>query len=89
VFSNGSLKKPLLNSSAIFWGLTFALTFDFLLPPITFTPKDCPSHYSLISIQRSKNKNLKTEISHITNHFHMFLYIKREMREKEEIEGKN
>jgi hypothetical protein len=33
-----------------------------LLPLITFAPTDCPSHHSLIPIQRSKNENLKTKI---------------------------
>jgi hypothetical protein len=64
-FSNSYFKKPLLNGSAAFLGLTFALSFVFLLPLITFAPTDCPSHRSLILIQRSKNKNLKTEIKNI------------------------
>jgi hypothetical protein len=87
VFSNGSFKEePLLNGSVIFLGLTFALTFIFLLQLITFAPMDCPSHRSLISIQRSKNKNLKTKIPRINNHFYLFSYIKREMRETKEKE---
>jgi hypothetical protein len=79
-FSNGSFKKPLLNDYAAFLGLIFALTFTFLLSPIIFVLMNCPSHRSLISIQCFKNKNLKTEISRITN---PFLYIKREMRERQ------
>jgi hypothetical protein len=70
----------LLNDSAIFLGLIFV----FLLQAITFAPTDCPSHHSLISIQRFKNKNLKTKISQITNLFSsIFFYIKREMRERQ------
>jgi hypothetical protein len=75
----------LLNGSATFLGLIFALTFIFLLPPITFAPTDCSSHRSLISIQRSKNKKFKTKISQITNPFlSVFIYKKRDEREKEE-----
>jgi hypothetical protein len=73
VFTNGFLKEPLLNSFADFFDLTFAL----LLPPITFALTGCPSHCSLIPIQRSKNKNLKTKIPLITNPFHLFLYVKK------------
>jgi hypothetical protein len=66
-------------------GLIFALTFTFLLPPIIFSPTDCLSHRSLIPIQRSKNKNLKTKISRITNPFSsIFIYKKRDEREKKE-----
>jgi hypothetical protein len=55
----------------------------FLLPPITFAPTDCPSHRSLISIQCSKNENLKTKISQITNPFSsVFIYKKRDEREE-------
>jgi hypothetical protein len=72
------VKEPLLNCYAVFLGLTFI----FLLQSITFAPTDCPSHRSLILIQRSKNKNLKTEIPRITTTFHLFSYIKREMRER-------
>jgi hypothetical protein len=83
-FSNGSLKEPLPNSSAIFLVLAFA----FLLPPITFAPTDCPSHRSLIPIQRFKNENLKIKISRITNPFSSFFIYKkrdeRDGREKEE-----
>jgi hypothetical protein len=71
-------QEPLLNDYATFLSLTFA----FLLQPITFALTDCPSHHSLIPIQHSKNENLKTEISRITNPFHLFSYIKREMRER-------
>jgi hypothetical protein len=75
----------LLNGSFIFLGLIFTLTFIFLLPPITFAPTDCPSHRSLIPIQRSKNKNLKIKISGITNPFSsVFIYKKRD--ERKEIE---
>jgi hypothetical protein len=64
--------------------LTFGLTFTFLLPPITFAPTDCPSHHSLILIQRFKNKNLKIEIPHIINPFSsMVIYKKRDKRETE------
>jgi hypothetical protein len=62
----------LLNDSAGFLGLTFAST-------------DCPSHHSLIPIQRSKNKNLKTKISQITNPFsYVFIYKKRDKEEGRE-----
>jgi hypothetical protein len=65
-----------------FLGLTFSLTFTFLLSPITFAPTDCSSHRSLISIQRSKNENLKTAIPWITNPFSsVFIYKKRDERE--------
>jgi hypothetical protein len=84
MFSNGSFKESLLNGSVIFLGLTFTLTFIFLLPPITFAPIDYPSHRSLIPIQRSKNENLKTEIPHITNPRE-----KRERREKKDRRNKN
>jgi hypothetical protein len=68
-----------------FLGLTFALIFIFLLPPITFALTDCSSHRLLIPIQRFKNKNLKTEIPRITNPFSsVFIYKKRDEREKEE-----
>jgi hypothetical protein len=84
-FSNDSFKKPLLNDSAIFFGLTFT----FLLQPITFAPTDCPTHRSLIPIQRSKNKNLKTEISQIINRFSfIFIYKKRDEKEREKEEIK-
>jgi hypothetical protein len=77
------------NGSAIFLGLIFALTFDFLLQSITFSPADCPSHRSLIPIQRSKNKNLKIEISQIINHFSsIFIYKKRDEKEQREKEGR-
>jgi hypothetical protein len=49
-----------------------------------FALTDCPSHRSLIPIQCSKNKNLKTEISRITNPFlSVFIYKKRDERETE------
>jgi hypothetical protein len=92
-FNNGYLSKivvkcyveePLLKGSAVFLGLTFALTFIFLLPPTTFASTDCSSYRSLISIQCFKNKNLKTEILRITNPFSSVSYIKREMSEKRE-----
>jgi hypothetical protein len=101
VFSNDSFKEPLLNDSAVFLDLTFALAFIFLLPPITFALTDCPSHRSLISIQRSKNVNLKTEILRITNLFSsIFIYKKKrderdterkkkERREKRDRRNKN
>jgi hypothetical protein len=75
-FSNGFFNKLLLNYSAIFFGLTFALTFVF------FAPTDCPSHRSLFPIQRYKNENLKTEIPQITNPFSFVFIYKREMRER-------
>jgi hypothetical protein len=72
----------LLNDFAIFLDLTFIF---FLLPSITFTLTDCSSHRSLIPIQRSKNENLKTQISRITNPFSsVFIYKKRDEREQEE-----
>jgi hypothetical protein len=75
----------LLNGYATFLGLTFTLTFIFLFPPITFALTDCPSHRSLISIQRFKNKNLKTIIPRITNTFSsIFIYKKRDERERRE-----
>jgi glucose-6-phosphate-specific signal transduction histidine kinase len=82
-----SLRKQCLNGSANFLDLSFALTFNFLLPPIIFALTNYLSLHSFIPIQRFKNQNLKTEISQITNPiFHLFLYIKREMREtKKEI----
>jgi hypothetical protein len=49
---------------------------------MTFAPTDYPYHRSLIPIQHFRNKNLKIEISRITNHFSSVLYIKREMRER-------
>jgi hypothetical protein len=73
VFSNDSLNELLLNDYAVFfvWHLFFAHTY-------------CLSHRSLILIQRSKNKNLKTEISRITNPFSsVFLYKKRYERDRE------
>jgi hypothetical protein len=80
-FSNDFFKEPLLNGSAAFLNLTSI----FLLLSITFALMDCPSHRSLISIQRFKNKNLKTEIPRITNPFSsVFIYKKRDEREKEE-----
>jgi hypothetical protein len=83
-FSNDSFKELLLNNFVIFLGLTFA----FLLPLIIFAPTDCPSHCSLIPIQRSKNKNLKTKIPQITNHFSsIFIYKKR--KEKRDRRNKN
>jgi hypothetical protein len=88
VFSNGSFKSLLLNGSGDFldltFALTFALTFTFLLSPITFAPTDCPSYRSLILIKYSKNKYLKTKFHGLPTPFHLFSYIKREMREKEE-----
>jgi hypothetical protein len=70
-----------------FLDLIFTLTFIFLLPSLTFAPTDCPSHRSLIPIQRSKNKNLKTKISRITNLFSsVFIYKKRDERERREKE---
>jgi hypothetical protein len=55
-----------------------------LLQPIIFTPTDCSSHRSLIPIQRSKNKSLKTEILRITNSFSsIFIYKKIDERETE------
>jgi hypothetical protein len=78
----------LLNGSSDFldltFALTFALTFTFLLPPITFAPTYCPSYCSLILIKRSKNIYLKTKFHELPIPFHLFSYIKREMREKEE-----
>jgi hypothetical protein len=81
--------EPLLNivfsnSSVAFLGLTFIC----LLPPITFATTDCSSHRSLIPIQHSKNENLKTKISWITNSFSsVFIYKKRyEKEERKEIE---
>jgi hypothetical protein len=80
VFSNGSFKEPLLNGYAIFLGQTFT----FLLQPITFAPTNCPSYRSLILIQRFKNKNLKTKIPQIINHFlSVFIYKKRDERERQ------
>jgi hypothetical protein len=65
-------------------GLIFALTFIFLLQPITFALTDCPSHRSLILIQHFKNKNLKTKISRIINSFSfIFIYKKRDERDRE------
>jgi hypothetical protein len=60
-----------------------SLTFVFLLQLIIFAPTDCPSHRSLIPIQSSKNKNLKTETPRITNIFSsVFIYKKRDERER-------
>jgi hypothetical protein len=76
------MKEPLLNDFATFLGIAFALTFIFLLPSITFALMDCPSHRSLIPIQCSKNKNLKTKIRRITNPFSSaFIYKKTDERE--------
>jgi hypothetical protein len=73
-------KKPLLNSSATFLGLTFIV----FAPTNKFALTDCSSHRSLIPIQRSKNENLKTEISRITNPFSsVFIYKKRDERDRE------
>jgi hypothetical protein len=77
-FSNGSLKEPLLNGSTIFFGSDICSDIYF------FAPTDFPSHRSLIPIQRSKNKNLKRKSHELPTHFHLFSYIKREMREKRE-----
>jgi hypothetical protein len=69
--------------------MIFALTFIFLLQPITFALSDCPSHRSLIPIQRSKNEKLKTEIPRITNIFSsVFIYKKRDERDREKEERK-
>jgi hypothetical protein len=54
--------EPLLNGSITFLSMIFTLTFIFLQPPIAFAHMDCPSHCSLIPIQRFKNENLKIEI---------------------------
>jgi hypothetical protein len=51
------IKEPLLNGSATLLSLIFALTFTFLLPPITFATIDCSSHRSLISIQHYKKRD--------------------------------
>jgi hypothetical protein len=69
----------LLNSFAIFFGLTFA----FLIQPITFAPTDCPSHRSLIPIQHFKNENFKLKFYGLPTLFHLFSYIKREMKERQ------
>jgi hypothetical protein len=84
VFSNGSFKELLINGSATFLGMTFALTLTFFLQPLTFAHTDCPSHRLLIPIQRSKNENLKIEISRITKLFSsVFIYKKIDERDRE------
>jgi hypothetical protein len=80
VFSNGSLKEPLLYGYAAFLGLTFA----FWLQLIKFASTDCLSHRSLNPIQRSKNENFKNEIPWIIDPFSsVFIYKKRDERETE------
>jgi hypothetical protein len=62
----------------------------YLISPITFALTDCPSHRSFIPIQRSKNKNSKTEAARITNPFsYVFIYKKRDERDIEAKEERN
>jgi hypothetical protein len=97
-FSNDSLKEPLLNTvfnndyvprTIVKWFCCFfGSDICFFTPTNNICSHDCPSHRSLIPIQRFKNKKLKLKSNGLPTTFHLFSYIKREMREKKEIRQK-
>jgi hypothetical protein len=61
----------------------YAKNLIYPISSITFAPIDCPSHRSFISIQRSKIKIKKQKTHESPIPFHLFSYIKREMRERQ------
>jgi hypothetical protein len=84
VSSNDSFKELLLNGYVIFLSLTFALTFFF-----ASTNNIC-SHglQYLFTVHSFQSNDPKTKIQKLKSHelptiFHLFSYIKREMRERQ------